>query len=51
MRLKLIGLALGLGLVAATVTPSLACPYQNQAASDAQQKTAQAQDQSPTSTQ
>ena len=51
MRSRLIGFAFGLGLVAASITPSLACPYQNQAASDAQQKTAQAQDQSQTSTQ
>ena len=48
MRSTIIGLAFG--LVAAAVTPSLACPYQNQAASDTQ-KTAQAQDQSQTSTQ
>lgn len=51
MRSKLIGLAFGLGLVAAAVTPSFACPYQDQAASDMQQKTAQAQDQSQSSTQ
>ena len=45
MRSKLVGLLLGCGLLAATVVPALACPYNTNASADTQapQQTAQAQ--------
>ena len=51
MRTKLIGFLLGCGLLAATAGPSLACAFHDQASSDTQQQTAQAQQPSQTSTQ
>ena len=43
MRTKLLGLVLGCGLVAATVVPALACPYQASSNDKPPQQTAQAQ--------
>ena len=45
MRSKSIGIAVGCGLVAATIVPALACAYHTQASSDQNkpQQTAQAQ--------
>jgi hypothetical protein len=52
MRSGIVRLLIGLGLTVATAVPSFACAYHDQQAStDAQQHTAQAQQQSPTSTQ
>jgi hypothetical protein len=44
MRVKLVGVLLGLGLLAGTAAPSLACAFHDQQASAAtQQQTADAQ--------
>lgn len=47
---KLTALVLGVGLVAVTAAPSLACPFQDQASANNQQQTAQAQPQQPAQT-
>ena len=52
MRSKITTIVLGLGLVAATAAPTLACAFHDQqAAAETQQQTAQAQQQSTTATQ
>ena len=52
MRSRIIGLVLGLGVIAATAAPALACAFHDQqAAAQSQQQTAQAQQGSSTSTQ
>ena len=51
MRSKLIGLVIGLGLAAGLTGSAFACAFHDQQAAAAQQQTAQAQDQTPTSTQ
>jgi hypothetical protein len=48
MRSRFIGLVAGLGLVAATVAPALACAFHDQQASAQSQQTAQAQQGSTT---
>lgn len=51
MRSKLLGLVLGCSVLAVSVAPAFACAFHDQqASSDAQQQTAQAQTQQPSQT-
>jgi hypothetical protein len=51
MRSHLTTLVLGLGILAASIAPGLACAFHDQQASATQQQTADAQQQSSTKTQ
>ncbi len=50
MRLHLTALLLGLGVLAAAASPSLACAFHDEAATSSQQQTVQAQPQQPSQT-
>ena len=43
MRIRLVGVLLGLALLSGTTAPSFACPFHDQQASTATQQTADAQ--------